>query len=276
MSLVTINTNLTALQSQRSLGQYNAKMIRSMERLTSGLRVNSAKDDAAGLAISDRMTAQIRSLYMAVRNANDGISLTQTADGALQETTNILQRMRELAVQSANDTNTSADRASLDVEMTQLRTELGRIASTTKFNGKTLLNGDFTSTAAVFQIGADAGETINVTIGEATTSVLGIDSITISSNSAASNAISIIDSAISSVDSNRSNLGAMQNRFESTIANLMNVAEKLSAARSQILDANVAEETSEMLRNNIRQQAGTAMLSQANQAPQMALSLLQF
>jgi len=485
MALV-INTNVASLNAQRNLGATQSNLARSMQRLSSGLRINSAKDDAAGLAISDRMTSQIRGLNQAVRNANDGISLAQTAEGAMQESTNILQRMRELAVQSANDSNTGTDRASLQKEVAQLQQELDRIATTTSFNGKKVLDGTFT--AQSFQVGANAGETISFSVGgtkstqigahqykasgsinnatQATantvtaqtltvngslgtdtvevgagdtakkiadginnisgntgvgatavsyaklevgtagatsfdllgknstgetvsanitdtgdlteladainakaaetgitaelaadkasitlknsegydiradwkagdvditglaadgetaaggavtidgsgdsatvggnitfngdksysittsdsgnTTVLNADTVAsklssvggidISSKSGANDALQIIDSAISFVDTERANLGAVQNRFESTIANLQNISENVSAARSRILDADIAQETSNMTKQNILQQAGVSILAQANQAPQMALSLLQ-
>ena len=277
---LTINTNIASLNAQRNLGTSQADLNKSMQRLSSGLRINSAKDDAAGLAISDRMTSLIRGLNQAVRNANDGISLAQTAEGALQETTNILQRMRELAVQSANDTNTSSDRASLDAEFSQLVSEIDRIAETTSFNGKVLLNGDFSqaSNAAVFQVGANAGQTITVSITNALASQLGSTTVMsdagVDTRANASTAIGNIDAAIAEVDTIRGDLGAVQNRFESTIANLSNVSENLSAARSRILDADIAQETSNMTKQNILQQAGVSILAQANQAPQLALSLL--
>ena len=270
---LTINTNVASLNAQRNLGVSQSNLAKSMQRLSSGLRINSAKDDAAGLAISDRMTAQIRGLNQAARNANDGISLAQTAEGALQETTNILQRMRELAVQSANDTNSTADRTSLQAEVTQLIAEIDRISTDTTFNGKGLLNGDITD--AKFQVGANADQTISVTIAKAGSLDLGVDTVDISSQTGSNSAITAIDTAIASVDTSRGDLGAVQNRFESTIANLNNVAENLSAARSRILDADIAQETSNMTKSNILQQAGVAILAQANQAPQLALSLLQ-
>jgi len=498
---LTINTNVMSLNAQRNLGKSQGALGKSMQRLSSGLRINSAKDDAAGLAISNRMTAQIRGLNQASRNANDGISLAQTAEGALQESTNILQRMRELAVQSANDTNTSADRSSLQSEVKQLQAELDRIAETTSFNGKSLLDGTFTG--AKFQVGANANQTISISTGSATTDSLGInryqlddgdlsEAITANTGSASANnnagntslvmngnfndaaftktvaiatgdsaaqiesavnaltaetgitadaitevemgtlsvagtvsfslygkdastaqtisatvsdkddlsalvssindktsqtgitaelsgdkksltmtsaagddiriqnfnhttgsatvavqgqdesgtgtgsgvttltqgaadstviggritldssnafsttagvnlldsaatvgsalddvsdvnistqagsndALSIIDGAIGQIDTIRGDLGAVQNRFESTIANLQNVSENLSAARSRILDADIAQETSNMTKQNILQQAGVSILAQANQAPQLALSLL--
>jgi flagellin len=482
---LTINTNVASLNAQRNLGATQSNLAKSMQRLSSGLRINSAKDDAAGLAISDRMTSQIRGLNQAARNANDGISLAQTAEGAMQESTNILQRMRELAVQSPNDSNTGTDRASLQKEVAQLQQELDRIATTTSFNGKKVLDGSFTAQA--FQVGANAGETISFSVGGASStqigahqykaggtlntatasatntvgaqtltisgslgsadagiledatardiaaninnvsndtgvsasavtyasmtvggtggaqsfdlygkngdaetisanitdvndlteladainskaaqtgitaelssdkasitmknaqgydirlesvagdiSVTGLDSdgktaagaavqinaagedvtvggnvtfnseksysvqttagvtvldaatvgstlssvgsVDISSRAGANDALSVIDSAISFVDNERANLGAVQNRFETTISNLQNISENVSAARSRILDADIAQETSNMTKQNILQQAGVSILAQANQTPQLALSLLQ-
>lgn len=489
---ITINTNVASLNAQRNLGQSQGALNKSMERLSSGMRINSAKDDAAGLAISDRMTSQIRGLNQATRNANDGISLAQTAEGALQESTNILQRMRELSIQSANDTNTASDRASLQSEVSQLQSELDRIADTTTFNGKNLLDGSFGG--AKFQVGANANQVISFSVASARGSDLGtnrvvadggamqdavaaaaaapaangftggdvtvagtyngsgysevvtlnagdsagdiasaingftettgvtatattkaqlsgmtagatsfnlngsvvaatvdatdltsvaaaindksattgitaelsadkasltmtsskgddiviedyaatdgdtavfsavledgtvvagetltsgaaatdssrvggyvvfdstetftttfadatvsggtgttastledIASVSISSQAGANDAISVIDGALSTIDTMRGGLGAIQNRFESTIANLQNVSENLSAARSRILDADIAQESSAMTKNNILQQAGASILAQANQAPQLALSLL--
>jgi len=391
---LTINTNVASLNAQRNLNSSQADLNKSMQRLSSGLRINSAKDDAAGLAISDRMTAQIRGLNQATRNANDGISLAQTAEGALQESTNILQRIRELAVQSANDTNTDTDRESLQAEVTQLQDELDRIASTTEFNGKSLLDGNVSAADAfTFQVGANAGtdqtisfginsaaaadlaeadagselvaaqsasgefqgievnattagsagnkeytiavtqgtgtsinessisgDTITLSIASGSTeitaasaadlvsnviagsgysitdgsSAIGLDNdgtlaisggaeaiettnvedIDIETRAGAVAAIGSVDNALAEIDSARGDLGAVQNRFESTIANLSNVSENLSAARSRILDADIAQETSSMTKNNILQQAGVSILAQANQAPQLALSLL--
>ena len=313
---LTINTNVASLNAQRNLGVSQSNLAKSMQRLSSGLRINSAKDDAAGLAISDRMTAQIRGLNQAARNANDGISLAQTAEGALQETTNILQRMRELAVQGANDTNSASDRASIQAEIDQLVEEIDRIAGTTKFNGKAVINGDFATAPATFQVGAnsDSGEnkteviSFNIASAKAadlkttattTTTMVDTDSdgtpdteettttttdltagvgktnVQVTDNTAAQTAIKNIDGALAAVDAIRGGLGAVQNRFESTIANLNNSAENISAARSRILDADIAQETSAMTKSNILQQAGVAILAQANQAPQLALSLLQ-
>ena len=405
---ITINTNVASLNAQRNLGTSQSDLNKSMQRLSSGLRINSAKDDAAGLAISDRMTSQIRGLNQASRNANDGISLAQTAEGALQESTNILQRIRELAVQSANDTNSASDRSSLNDEVTQLKEELDRIAVTTEFNGTTVIDGSMaeeTGTSGTFQVGANAGvsQTISFNIESARAGALGeesanyteyvaeesatsgttssivvtantggtagsdmevtftqgsagtvdgedtvsyvastgsisitvggtagsmtndevvslinddatvsaqvtasntgtagstvdgttadinlaggvagvdaagtttVDNLSVASRSEAVVTIASVDAALEDVDEIRGGLGAIQNRFESTIANLNNVSENLSSARSRILDADIAMETSAMTKQNILQQAGVSILAQANQAPQLALSLL--
>ncbi len=280
MALV-VNTNISALNAQRNLSKSQRNLNQAMQRLSSGLRINSAKDDAAGLAISDRMTSQIRGLNQAARNANDGISLSQTAEGALQETTNMLQRMRELAVQAANDTNTVADRSSLDAEFQSLIEEVNRIATTTAFNGKTMLTGSYATPGSgfIFHVGANADQVISITIAGASAGILGTTGSVVGQDiltrSAANSAITVMDEAISDIDVMRGDLGAAQNRMVSTISNLNNVAENLSAARSRILDADIAQETSEMTKNNILQQAGVSILSQANQTPQLALSLLQ-
>ncbi len=277
---ITINTNVQSLNAQRNLSKSQSSLANSMQRLSSGLRINSAKDDAAGLAISDRMSAQIKGMNQAVRNSNDAISFAQTAEGALGEMTNILQRMRELSVQSANGTNSTDDRTALNSEFGELSSELDRIVDTTKFNGQNLLDGTYSGAkAAVFQVGANAGEKISVAIGNMDTGALSgggttISAANIASAGGASTAIAAIDGALNQVDSLRGTLGAKQNRFESTIANLNNVSENLSAARSRIVDADIATETSEMTKMNILQQAGVSILAQSNQTPQMALSLL--
>jgi len=273
---IVINTNIASLNAQRNLNSSQLGLNKSMQRLSSGLRINSASDDAAGLAISDRMTSQVRGLNQAARNAQDGISMAQTAEGALNETTNLLQRMREISVQSANDTNTEDDRASLQAEFKQLQSEIQRISDNTQFNNRGVLNGSAAG-GAIFHIGANANQTITLSINSMGVQALGVDSgdATISTQSAANAAISTIDSAIASVDEERGKLGAVMNRLESTIANLSNVSENISASRSRIIDADIAQETSAMTKNNILQQAGVSVLAQANQTPQLALSLLQ-
>jgi len=274
--MLTVNTNIASLNAQRNLTDSQGTLNTSLQRLSSGLRINSAQDDAAGLAISNRMTSQINGLNQAARNANDGISLAQTAEGALDEVTNMLQRMRELAVQSVNGTNSTSDRSSLDDEFNELVSEIERIADTTTFNGQYVLNGTMADTA--FQVGANQGETITVSINsDMQTAALGVDSgsIGIDTAAGASAAITAIDTAVTSVDSFRGTLGAVQSRFESTIANVSNISENVSAARSRIVDADFALETANLTKAQILQQAGVAMLSQANQLPQTALSLLQ-
>ena len=275
---LTINTNVASLNAQRNLGVSQSNLAKSMQRLSSGLRINSAKDDAAGLAISDRMTAQVRGLNQAARNANDGISLAQTAEGALQEVTNILQRVRELSVQGANDTNGADDRASITAEISSQLQELDRIAKATEFNGTKLLDG--TVTDVIFQVGANttANDQITVTLSGATLSDLTLTdpgATPFAASGDFTDMMNSVDGALKTVDEIRGGLGAVQNRFESTIANLNNSAENISAARSRIMDADIAQETSAMTKSNILQQAGVAILAQANQAPQLALSLLQ-
>jgi len=268
-----INTNVASLNSQRSLNASQNALSTSLQRLSSGLRINSAKDDAAGLAISERMTSQIRGMNQAARNANDGISLAQTAEGALVEVTNNMQRIRELSVQSANATNSDDDREALQVEVAQLLDEINRVATTTKFNGINLLDGSFSTQD--FQVGADEGEVISVaSIADAQTSTLSIDSIDISDQSGASSAITAIDDALKTINSNRADLGAIQNRFSSVISNLQTTSENLSASRSRIQDADFAAETAALTRAQILQQAGVAMLAQANALPNNVLSLL--
>jgi len=381
----TINTNVMSLNAQRNLSTSQSSLATAMQRLSSGLRINSAKDDAAGLAISERFTAQIRGSDQAMRNANDGISLAQTAEGALAEVTNNLQRIRELAVQSSNATNSNSDRAALQTEVTQLLNEIDRVAGQTSFNGVNLLDGSFAG--AVFQVGANAGQTITVSsIADANIAVLGsvsqasggalsvaastltgfataiaaggvtvngvdigaisgassaaeragqlvnainnvsqqtgvgasydsatgqislvsaavvtfagttnlatvagwangavgsvttttgISTLSVSSYAGAQLAIQLADSALTSVNSSRATLGAVQSRFGSVVASLATQSENLSAARSRILDADFAKETAALTRGQILQQAGTAMLAQANAAPQSVLSLLQ-
>ncbi|GIX37258.1 MAG: flagellin [Silanimonas sp.] len=369
-----INTNVISLNAQRNLSTNSASLATTIQRLSSGLRINSARDDAAGLAISERFSTQIRGLNVAARNANDGISLAQTAEGALGEIGSNLQRIRELAVQSSNATNSASDRAALNSEVQQLISEIQRVATQTEFNGTKLLDGSFTGQA--FQVGANAGQLITVaSITNAQSSILGatnfaadvvggavtdaaisgltingvtienvaaqgsvaataaalagainkrvadtgvfavvngsngitlqsliagqatvvggtvtntglaagttaantafqLDDVNISSFAGAQKAIAIVDSALTSVNSARADMGAVQNRFQSVVANLTTSSENLSASRSRIRDADYARETAELTRTQILQQAGTAMLAQANQIPQNVLSLL--
>jgi flagellin len=274
----TINTNLNSLTAQRNLGMSQGSLATSMQRLSSGLRVNSAKDDAAGLAIADRMNTQVRGMNVAIRNANDAISLAQTAEGALGKIGDALQRMRELAVQSANGTNTSSDRDNLQAEFKQLQDEVGRLGSQTKFNGQAVLAGG-TNT---FQVGANNGDTISIIGADITstaskTSAASSTAVAISGTDAtlANAALDAIDSALAEVTTQRATYGAAQNRFDSVIANLQVASENQAAARGRIMDADFAAETSNLSRAQVLQQAGNAMVAQANQLPQQVLKLLQ-
>jgi flagellin len=279
---MTINTNIASLNSQRMLGMTNSSLTISMERLSSGLRINSAKDDAAGLAISDKMTSQIRGMTVAVRNANDGISMAQTAESGMGNITETLQRMRDLGVQSANfGAVSSDDRQKLQTEFKQLGSEINRIIQNTEFNGKKILNGALSN--ANFQVGANTStdNQISIDVGDllkvSNLSALFGTELSIGSDATSGNvksAINAIDAAIKNIDTFRSTLGAVQNRFTTTIANLQSSIENQSAARSRILDADFAVETSNLSRAQILQQAGTAMLAQANQSGQSVLSLL--
>jgi len=273
MALV-VNSNIQSLNSQRQLQSSTNSLASNFERLSSGKRINSAKDDAAGLQISSRLTAQINGLNQGSRNANDGISLSQTAEGALDEYTNTLQRMRTLAVQSANGSNSDADRLALDAEFGELETELTRISDDTSFAGENLLNATFTGKD--FQVGADAGQVIRVSISQdfAATSMLSATNITVSSAGGAGSAIGLVDSALSKVNSVRADLGAKQNRFSSIIRSNDNTAQNLSASRSRVLDTDYAAESAALAKSSVLQQASSSMLAQANQQPQIALSLL--
>lgn len=271
-----VNTNVSSLNAQRQLFNTSNSLNTSFERLSSGSRINSASDDAAGLQISNRMTAQIQGLNQGVRNANDGISVLQTAEGALDETTNSLQRIRQLAVQSNNGVNSAEDKTALKQEIDALKTEMDRIATDTEFNGVALLDGSY---AADFQVGAKGGQAINVTIDNGTAST-GFDSTDlaiagdVTAAGGADTLIGEVDAALELVGAARAEMGATQNRFESSIRNLSNISENLSGARSRIKDTDFATETANLTRNQIMQQASLSVLSQANQRPQAALSLL--
>lgn len=279
--IMIINHNLAAMNTHRSLTANNVATSKSLEKLSSGLRINRAGDDAAGLAISEKMRGQIRGLDQATRNAQDGISMIQTAEGALNETHSILQRMRELAVQSSSDTNTAEDRAEIQLEVKDLILEIDRIADTTQFNTQKLLNkSGGTSGSFTFQIGANKGENISVQFASMTASGLGISGMSLTSGGAGSGAavgtakIALIDTAIKKVSDERAQMGAKQNRLEHTIANLGTSSENLSAAESRVRDVDMAKEMMAFQKNNILQQAATAMLAQANQQPQGVLQLL--
>ena len=288
-----VNTNTSSLNAQNQMMKTGNQLDTAYQRLSSGLRINSAADDAAGLQISNRLTSQVNGLNQAVRNANDGISLAQTAEGALDETTNMLQRMRTLAIQSANGSNTDKDRVALQQEMSQLSEEINRVADTTTFGGQNLLDGTYTGT---FQVGADANQTISFSLaaggaagsidfaGNGGMTMSGLsdqasaqvnkDTASISSAVNAQSMIAILDTMIAAVDSKRAELGAVQNRFSSTISNLSNISENVSAARSRIRDTDFATETAALTSAQILQQASSTILAQANQRPQTALSLL--
>jgi len=274
---LTINTNVASLNAQRNLNTTQLQLNKSMERLSSGLRINRAGDDAAGLAISQNMQANIRSMNQAVRNANDGISMVQTAEGALNETSNILLRMRELGTQAANGTLTQSQRDNIGVEFTNLQSEIDRISKVTNFNGTSLLDGSL-SAGTNLQIGSGntGNDRLQVKITDAGAATLSVDaaSAAVSTQAAAQASLDKIDSAISAVSTLRGGLGAIQNRLQSTINNLQVAVENTSAANSRIVDVDVAAETANMTRAQILTQAGVSVLSQANQAPQLALKLL--
>ena len=270
-----INQNIAAMNAYRNLSVTEGQLSKSLERLSSGFRINRAADDAAGLVISENLRSQVSGLKVAVRNAQDGISVVQTAEGALTEVHSILQRMRDLAVQSANGGGTdSTSRAAAQSEITQLNSELDRISNTTRYGGNALLDGSFA--AQVFQVGANnsANDRVTVTIGATDATTLAVNAVNVSTVAGAQTAIDSIDAAISTVSTARADLGAVQNRFEHTIANLNVAAENLSASESRVRDTDMAAEMVSFTRAQILQQAGTAMLAQANQVPQTVLQLL--
>ena len=284
---MSVNTNIGSLNAQRNLNKSQSSLSTSMQRLSSGLRVNSAKDDAAGLAIAERMNAQVKGMNVAVRNANDGISLAQTAEGALATVGDALQRMRELAVQSSNSTNSNSDKDSLDKEFGELSKEIQRVLGGTTFNGKAILGTDAGS--LTFQVGANTttNDSISITTSNMTslasiTTIAGTDNSgtgravidSTASATAIATVIDNIDTAIDAVNSERATMGASQNRFDAVISNLQSSVENQSAARSRIMDADFAAETSNLSRSQILQQAGNAMVAQANQLPQQVMALL--
>jgi flagellin len=272
--IMVVQHNLTAMNSNRMLGLTTSAQAKSTEKLSSGYRVNRAADDAAGLAISEKMRRQIKGLTQASRNAQDGISCVQTAEGALGEVHDMLQRMNTLANQASNDTMTSADRKYLDQEVQQLKSEIDRVKSTTTFNEQNLLTGSFKGKN--LQVGAEKGQFIGISIKAMGISGLGINNVTVSgaNNTAAQSAIDSIKNALASVSSQRADLGAVQNRLEHTIKNLDNVVENTTAAESQIRDTDMATEMVSYSNNQILAQAGTSMLAQANQSNQGVLSIL--
>lgn len=272
---MVVQHNLTAANTNRQLGITTNGLQKSTEKLSSGYKINRAADDAAGLSISEKMRNQIRGLNKASDNAQDGISLVQTAEGALNEVHSMLQRMSELAVQASNDTNQTVDRTALQSEVEQLQTEINRVADTTQFNKQNILNGDFTSKN--IQVGANANELIGISITDVKTTVSdAIDAGTkVNTFTDAQTAITNIQKSITALSTQRSTLGAIQNRLEHTTANLDNISENTQAAESRIRDTDMAEEMVTYSKNNILQQAGQSMLAQANQANQGVLSLLQ-
>jgi flagellin len=277
---MSVNTNLYSIDAQRNLSKSQSSLSTSMQRLSSGLRINSAADDAAGLAISQRMDAQARGMNVAIRNSNDGISLAQTADGALASVSDSLQRMRELTVQARNSTNSSSDKESLNLEFSQLSSEIGRVLGGTTFNGKAIIGADAGS--LTFQVGANvttndsiAIATTNLTTDSTITTVTGASIGSAADATALATVITNIDTAINTINSQRATFGAAQNRFNAVVSNLQSSVENQQAARSRITDADFAMETAHMSRAQILQQAGTAMVAQANQLPQSVLRLLQ-
>ena len=280
-----VNTNVSSLNAQRNLTNTGKAMDTSYTRLASGLRINSAKDDAAGMQIANRLTSQINGLDQGNRNANDGMSLAQTAEGAMDEVTGMLQRMRTLAQQAANGSNNNDDRDAIQQEVLQLGKEINRISSDTTFGGQKLLDGSY---SGVFQVGADANQTVSFSLSAYAFTISGLGTAAnVSTTFAAASSVSVttqqnaqfvladIDKLIKTVDSKRAELGSVQNRLDSTVRNQSNISENVSAARSRIRDADFATETANMTKQNILQQAASTILSQANQRPQAALSLLQ-
>jgi len=270
MSLV-INTNVASLNAQRSLAKSGAELSTAMERLSSGKKINSAADDAAGFAIAERMTAQVRGLNMAAKNASDGLSMLATIENATNDVTDMLHRIRELAVQAANDTNGSTDRGYLQTEVTALIAEIDRVSTDTKYNGTAVLDGTFTSKK--LQVGTEGTQSITFSIDDVGVTALGVAAVTVSTQAGAAAALTTISTAIEAVASDRATYGALQNRLEYTVSNLMNVSEFTQAARSRIEDADFAAESARLSKAQVLQQTGTAMLAQANASQQLALSL---
>ena len=270
---MVVQHNMQAANANRMLGITTGAQAKSTEKLSSGYKINRAADDAAGLAISEKMRSQIRGLDRASTNAQDGVSVVQTAEGALNEVHSMLQRMNELATQAANDTNTTKDRSQIQLEIDQLTSEIDRVQSTTQFNTMNLLDGKFTGKS--LQVGSISGQTIELSIGNMDSTSLGINGLTMKDNANAGSAMCKIQIAIDKVSTQRASLGAVQNRLEHTIANLDNVSENTQSAESRIRDTDMAKEMVTYSKNNILQQAGQSMLAQANQSNQGVLSLLQ-
>jgi len=280
-----INTNLASLSAQRALNNTQSDTNTAMQRLSTGLRINSAKDDAAGMAVASRFTSQISGMQQASRNASDAVSMLQSAEGGLQSITDNLQRIRELAVQAASDSITNDDRGYLNTEVLQLRAEIERVADTTKYNGTALLTGSFATTGLTFQVGADntANDRMEVTIANFQTAALGLDTnnanpvsgLQVDTRANAQSAIDIVDRALKDVNEGRAKMGAFQSRFDSVVSNLNLGAENATAGRSRVQDADFAVESANLAKNQVLQQAGMSVLAQANALPQQVLALLQ-
>ncbi|QSX39690.1 flagellin N-terminal helical domain-containing protein [Shewanella cyperi] len=269
---ITVNTNVTSMKAQKNLNASGSALATSMERLSSGMRINSAKDDAAGLAISNRLNSQVRGLEVGMRNANDAISVAQIAEGAMQEQTNMLQRMRDLSVQAVNGANSTSDRDALQAEIDQLALEITAISNTTAFGNTKLLSGGFSGKS--FQVGHQGGENVSITITGTDATTLAVDALAVSTDTLAGSAIDKIDAALKTIDTQRASLGAVQNRLAHNISNSANTQANVADAKSRIVDVDFAKETSAMTKHQVLQQTGSAMLAQANQLPQVALSLL--
>jgi flagellin len=272
---ITVNTNVTSLKAQKNLSTSNSGLTTSMERLSSGLRINSAKDDAAGLAISNRLNSQVRGLDVGMRNANDAISIAQIAEGAMQEQTNMLQRMRDLVVQSENGANSTDDLTALKAEMDELATEIDNIGKTTAFGTTKLLTGDFSTNGGKnFQVGHQNGENVTIKVLKTDKTSLSVGGALNATSANRKSSLASIDKAIKTIDTQRATLGAVQNRLAHNISNSANTQANVADAKSRIVDVDFAKETSQMTKNQVLQQTGSAMLAQANQIPQVALSLL--
>ncbi|ABM24260.1 flagellin domain protein [Shewanella sp. W3-18-1] len=270
---ITVNTNVTSMKAQKNLNTSSSGLATSMERLSSGLRINSAKDDAAGLAISNRLNSQVRGLDVGMRNANDAISIAQIAEGAMQEQTNMLQRMRDLTVQAENGANSTDDLDAIQKEIDQLAEEITAIGDSTAFGNTKLMTGNF-SAGKTFQVGHQEGEDITISVGTNNAGTLMVSTLAIATSGGRSTALAAIDAAIKNIDNQRAALGAKQNRLAYNISNSANTQANVADAKSRIVDVDFAKETSVMTKNQVLQQTGSAMLAQANQLPQVALSLL--
>ena len=272
---ITVNTNVTSMKAQKNLNTSSSGLATSMERLSSGLRINSAKDDAAGLAISNRLNSQVRGLDVGMRNANDAISIAQIAEGAMQEQTNMLQRMRDLTIQAENGANSTDDIKALKSEIDQLVNEIDGIGKNTAFGSTKLMQGSFsTGGGKAFQVGHQNGEDVTIKVNTTDRTSLKVSALSLSTAGARSTSLTAIDKAINTIDTQRAELGAIQNRLAHNISNSANTQANVADAKSRIVDVDFAKETSQMTKNQVLQQTGSAMLAQANQLPQVALSLL--